>query len=529
MMRTSIKCCLLALWLGIALLVPSAWAASQVMRVGITAFRDKDITVHEWQPTMDFLSQQLPDLRFEAVPLALTEFQGAMKARTLDFVITNPEHYIVLEHEYGASRAATLVKSEGGVIVNRFGGVIFAAAGRNDISTLGDIKGKRVVAIDKTSFAAYLIQYDMLKEQGIDLSRDCTVEFTGFPQDRAVIAVLAGQADIGFVRSGLLESMAREGKLDLAAVKIIHQVQPRGFPFLLSSDLYPEWPLAVASHVSVDITNRVVAALLLMPPDSPAARSARYYRWSTPVEYQSVQALMERRHIYPFDQPPRVTVRDVLREYAVPILVGAWVVLVVMGWSQVRAYRLNQALRRSRHKLSELAYHDALTGLPNRSLLEDRLEHALAQHRRTPRSLALCMLDLDGFKPINDSLGHAVGDLVLREVALRIKTVLREGDTVARVGGDEFVLLVVGFENESRLHDIIDRVLTAVARDYPECHGLPVRASVGVSVLGADAHDSTTLMRHADEAMYQAKAAGGGRYIQYVASGQGNQQAPEMA
>jgi len=250
MTQTSIKCWLLALWLGVALLVPSAWAQPQILRVGITAFRDKDITIREWQPTMDFLSRQLPDLRFEAVPLALVEFQGAMKARSLDFVITNPEHYIVLEHEYGASRAATLVKSEGGVIVNRFGGVIFASAGRNDIATLSDLKGKRVAAIDKTSFAAYLIQYDMLKEQGIDLSRDCTVEFTGFPQDRAVVAVLAGQADVGFVRSGLLESMAREGKLDLSAVKIIHQVQPKGFPFLLSSQLYPEWPLAVASHVS---------------------------------------------------------------------------------------------------------------------------------------------------------------------------------------------------------------------------------------------------------------------------------------
>jgi diguanylate cyclase (GGDEF)-like protein len=491
--------------------------AEQVFHVGITAFRDKSATFSEWQPTMDYLSARIPGARFEVVPLNLPEFEGALKSKSLDFLITNPQHYIAMESRYAVSRVATLVKSEGGKIVNHFGGVIYARADSDDIQGLGQIKGRRVAATDKTSFAAYLIQYDLLLEQGIDLQQDCQLLYLGFPQDLSVRAVLDGRADVGFARSGLLETMAREGKLDLKKIKVLNRLHQDDFPFLVSSALYPEWPLAAAPHVSFDITNQVVAALLLMPTNSAAAASGRYYRWSTPVEYQSVQALMQRRHIYPFDQAEAVTPSKVLREYAMPLLGAAAAVALAMGLLYWRAYQLNKDLVHSRSALRAMAHHDALTGLPNRNLLDDRLEQVLAQAQRASHAVALCMLDLDGFKPINDRFGHDVGDQVLKDVARRIAAALRACDTVARFGGDEFVLLINGFGDHATLADVMQRVIAAVAQGFDSCEGARVTASIGVSIYQADARDATMLLRHADEAMYQAKAAGGNRFVLHAA------------
>ena len=314
-------------------------------RVGITAFRDKEVTRKEWEPTMAYLSAKIPGARFVAVPMTLPEFEQALEHKELDFVITNPEHYIIMEAKFGVSRLATLAKRENGKLVNQFGGVIFTRSDRNDIRDLADLKGKRIAATDKTSFAAYVLQYDIMKEHGIDIARDSQVMFLGFPQDLNVRAVLEGRADAGFVRSGLIESMAREGLMDMTAIRVINPAPSADFPFLVSTRLFPEWPLAAAANVPLEVANQVVAALMLMPPDSAAAKSARYYRWSTPLEYQSVQNLMRRRHLYPFDQVEPISPEAVLREYAFVVIFLVLAVTLALGLLYLRAKRMGDQRR----------------------------------------------------------------------------------------------------------------------------------------------------------------------------------------
>lgn len=159
--------------------------------------------------------------------------------------------------------------------------------------------------------------------------------------------------------------------------------------------------------------------------------------------------------------------------------------------------------------LRTMATHDALTGLPNRAMFGDRLSQALAQAQRYNRNLALLFVDLDGFKTVNDTLGHDAGDILLREIAARLRAGLREGDVIGRMGGDEFVVLVEEFSESAQLAVVAANILEAVTRPVTvRGQACRVTASVGVSAYPRDGRDSQTLMRNADSAMYRAKERG---------------------
>jgi diguanylate cyclase (GGDEF)-like protein/PAS domain S-box-containing protein len=162
------------------------------------------------------------------------------------------------------------------------------------------------------------------------------------------------------------------------------------------------------------------------------------------------------------------------------------------------------------------ANHDQLTDLPNRTLLMDRLHQAMAQSKRTGLVLAICYLDLDGFKPINDIHGHKAGDAVLVEIAARLRRSVREGDTVARVGGDEFVLLLWGLAGIEECNHTLARVVSEIGRSIAIGHAeVSVTVSVGVTVFPQDGKDPALLMAQADSAMYRSKVAGGSRFTYF--------------
>ncbi|MDB5792151.1 MAG: diguanylate cyclase [Massilia sp.] len=169
--------------------------------------------------------------------------------------------------------------------------------------------------------------------------------------------------------------------------------------------------------------------------------------------------------------------------------------------------------RQAEARVHHMAYHDSLTGLPNRALLADRLERAILAAQRTGGKLAVMFLDLDRFKNINDSLGHATGDHLLKEVAGRLCRAVRASDTVARLGGDEFVVLVPGLHALDECSSVGDKMIEALAAPVPfEGHHLHISPSIGICVYPDDGLDVETLMRNADAAMYQAKAVGRNNY-----------------
>jgi diguanylate cyclase (GGDEF)-like protein/PAS domain S-box-containing protein len=170
-------------------------------------------------------------------------------------------------------------------------------------------------------------------------------------------------------------------------------------------------------------------------------------------------------------------------------------------------------IRRKDEHIRHLAFHDPLTGLPNRALLLDRLEHSLAMSARAGAGLGVLFVDLDRFKQINDSLGHDIGDGVLKEVAARLSACLRQSDTVARIGGDEFIILLERVEAPATYAGLTELIMTSLNAPMSVAgHPIQIGASIGIACYPEDGGDVASLMKQADAAMYVAKSAGRGIY-----------------
>ena len=172
--------------------------------------------------------------------------------------------------------------------------------------------------------------------------------------------------------------------------------------------------------------------------------------------------------------------------------------------------------KREQDTIRRLAFHDPLTGLPNRALLNDRVDVAVARARRDGDRLAVLLMDLDHFKEVNDSLGHTMGDQLLQAVGERLTTLLRESDTICRMGGDEFLILLTGITAVDDVIKVAHRVLESIRRPFVlDGHELAITTSLGIAIYPDDAEDMDTLIRQTDFAMYLAKERGRDNYQRY--------------
>lgn len=179
----------------------------------------------------------------------------------------------------------------------------------------------------------------------------------------------------------------------------------------------------------------------------------------------------------------------------------------------IERYRMIEELKAAREAARHLATHDFLTGIPNRLLLEDRLQNALANARRSGAHLAVVMIDLNRFKSINDTFGHTTGDAVLQCVAQRFSKIVRQSDTIARMGGDEFALVLTNMVRDTDAARVAQKVLDVLARPIAvSSEQFQLSASLGIATFPRDGPDAVTLLKNADLAMYQAKREGAGDY-----------------
>jgi PAS domain S-box-containing protein len=269
------------------------------------------------------------------------QLREAAKSGSVDFIITNSGHYVYLENLYDISRIATMMKYKNGKWLDRFGGVIFVRSDRIDLKSLHDLEGKRIAAVDQDSLGGYAAPMYTLDNFGVDLY-SLHISYTGMPHDNIVSRVLSNQADAGFVRSEVLESMEKEGNVDLHLLRILNPKQYDHFPFRVSTALYPEWPIARMPRTSLALANKVVIALLSQKHSNPKEGDIA---WTAPLEYQQVHEMFHALHLPPYDFSEHFTITDIYKKYKIFILI----ITILLGFifiGIVKEFRRQQLLRR---------------------------------------------------------------------------------------------------------------------------------------------------------------------------------------
>lgn len=506
---------ILFLWMTL-LGVPSV-SAALTLHVGVRAHSGKALAQKQWQPTIDFLNHSLPQHHFILHAVERIEDMDRLVGRhQLDFVITQPVAYIDLNRFHGVVAMLTLKRNKG---VTQFGSVIFRLKKNKGINFMADIPGHRVAAVDKKGFGGWLIAHNELLENRVDLLDDENQpQFLGF-HEAVVRAVMRGTADVGIVRTGILEAMQRRGEIRLRDFFIINSLHTPGFFQIHSTRLFPEWVIARTKRVDLNVASQVSEQLLEMAPDNPALIAGNYGGWTVPLDYSKVRKLMKDLKVGSFEQALQITHSDYFLQHRIiaSIVVLSLFSLVVLT---LRLRMKNRGLVRETRlrvedikKLEYMAGHDALTKLPNRTLAMELLAKDLQRARRNKSKLALMFIDLDGFKGVNDELGHDRGDEVLKEVASAIKTVVRESDIVCRFGGDEFIVSISDITSEKDVDEIASKLNRTVGNVHAlDNTGHKIQASIGVIVSTVKHASPESLIKLADKMMYQAKSAGKGCY-----------------
>ena len=284
------KKCILCMVIGLTILIAQAGFAENTYKIGVLAKRGPVRALKMWKSTGTYLTEKVPGT-FEIVPLDFDAVFPAVGKGEVDFFLVNSSMFITAKVKYGAKAVATMINSRQGIPLKSFGGVILTSSENDEINSLGDLKGKSFAAVEESSFGGWQMAYMELLNQGIDPFKDFSkLEFSG-KHDNVVLAVQNGISDAGTVRTDTLERMAAEGTVDLEEFKILNSQTHEGFPFVCSTPLYPEWPLAKTKATSDQVAQQVVAALKQIKPEDQAAKDAKVVGWSDALDYQGVEDL----------------------------------------------------------------------------------------------------------------------------------------------------------------------------------------------------------------------------------------------
>jgi len=330
------------------------WAAWQTASIGILTKDREAESIKKWSATADYLSAKIPDTIFTIVPLGFKEIHDAVAQGRVDFILTNPAIYVELEKLYGVSRIATVVNQDiPGQQTTTFGSVIFTRANRPDINALSDIRGKSFMAVDALSFGGWIAAWREFFRQDIDPSTDFSSLLYGNTHEKVVMEVLAGSVDAGCVRTDTLERMAQEGKIRLDQIKVVNLQSKNDFPYLLSTELYPEWPMASLKTTPNHLSRLVASALLSMNCDDPAAVCSQTAGWTIPLTYQPVHDCLLDLKIGPYKDYGTFSHTDVLSRYRhhLSILGLAFALVVGAAWY---VFLVNRILRKKKQEVDRL-------------------------------------------------------------------------------------------------------------------------------------------------------------------------------
>nr|WP_321459987.1 PhnD/SsuA/transferrin family substrate-binding protein [uncultured Vibrio sp.] len=328
----------------------------QSVEVGVLAIRGHLHAEQRWQPTIDWLNQQISDVHFVLHPLNLDEMGEAVKLQTMDFILTNPGQAVRLGRQYALSWMATLT-SRAPQNSNYGIGSALVVRTSSRYQTLQDVSGLTVAAVSENAFGGYLTLRYQIVAMGLDPNDFFTdVRYLGFPIDANLYQLRDGNVEAAVVPACLLEQMQSEGLLQQGNYRVLNQQQSEGTPCTVSTPLYPNWSFAKTEKGSSKLAKRVAQVLLAMPADHPASIAAGASGWTSPVSLLSIDKLYQALDLHPLQQP---WWHDALRwlrnhqEWAWALFIFVIVLSAYHFWLEYRFSKSKQALEQTSLRLKE--------------------------------------------------------------------------------------------------------------------------------------------------------------------------------
>jgi len=274
-----------------ALLLLVAEPATAEIRIGILAKRGAAKAMQKWGATAEYLTSALEE-KVVIIPLRFTAIEPMVNAGHLDFLLANSAFFVEMEKKYKARPVATLINSRDSVPLDGFAGVLLVKKD-SPVQTIRDIQKRKFMLVKFSSFGGGIMAWRLLLDNGIDPEKDASAFLEGKEHDNVVMAVKNGMVDVGTVRSDTLERMQDEGKIRMSDFRILHERKDDAFPFVHSTRLYPEWPMAALAGTPAALADRLAAALKKITPDSKAARDARIFGWKNAADYSEVRKCLQ--------------------------------------------------------------------------------------------------------------------------------------------------------------------------------------------------------------------------------------------
>jgi phosphate/phosphite/phosphonate ABC transporter binding protein len=271
--------------------------ASAEIKIGVLAKRGPDVVQQRWSGLADYLTHQLGE-KVTFVPLPFTQIRKFCSLKKGQFLFANPWWYVRAKVNYRANALVTVQNQGSGTM---FGGVIFAKK-ISGINKVEQVRGKTVMCPKFSSAGGWIFQKAVLVRNNIRPEQDCKALLEGGTHDDVVYAVRDGKADVGMVRTNILERMNNEGKINMDDYVIINQVSHHQFPEVISTDLYPTWPVAALSGTSADLAERMKQALLTVPAGHPALNSCKVERFVDALDYNGVEEALSFLQVPPFQR-----------------------------------------------------------------------------------------------------------------------------------------------------------------------------------------------------------------------------------
>ncbi|SFR56479.1 EAL domain-containing protein [Thiomicrospira sp. ALE5] len=331
--------------------VASEQADKPTLVLGVQTFTDKSATLYEWTPIVDHLNQQLRSVKLELKVFFLEELNQAVANKQVDFILSNPQAYINLAVTQGlSSPLASLMNLVDNQPVRMFGGIIATRQDASHINTFKDIGRKKIAAPTTEGFGGFLMQKRELRNHGIHI-HPSQVKTTG-SQDLAIFTLLEGNADIAFVRTGVIESLTQAGRIPPDSIKVLGQQPGHTFPLILSTQLYPEWPLSALDHVDMFYASEVTAKFLAIPYGHSALERANIYGFSIPIDYEQIRQLMIELNVPPYDKTGTALMTHIINQHRMTINIGVFTLVLFIIMLAVILF-FNYRLKRSNDQLIE--------------------------------------------------------------------------------------------------------------------------------------------------------------------------------